>query len=77
MITVSKGTLKQKIHEYFQKVEETGEEIIVTHQEIPVLKISPFPKSKQVDEIFADIRGKIKYNGDVMAPETAEWEALC
>jgi antitoxin (DNA-binding transcriptional repressor) of toxin-antitoxin stability system len=73
MITVSKGTLQKKVQEYFRKVEESGEEIIVTSNKIPVIKIAPIKKTRNVDDVFADIRGKIKYYKDILTPETEEW----
>ncbi|HCE45307.1 MAG TPA: prevent-host-death protein [Lentisphaeria bacterium] len=74
MVTVSKGVLKAKMLEYFRRVERTGEEIIVTDHRTPVLRISPIKtKKRTVDEVFKDLRGKVKYYDDVMKPETEEW----
>jgi PIN domain nuclease of toxin-antitoxin system len=36
MIAVSKVVLKERMKEYFKKVEESGEELIVYQNEIPV-----------------------------------------
>ena len=38
---VSKGVLKAKMLEYFRRVDETGEELIVTNNNVPTLKITP------------------------------------
>jgi prevent-host-death family protein len=74
MITVSKGVLKAKMLEYFRRVERTGEEIIVTDHKVPVLKIQSLKDRKySVDEVFADIRGKVKISEDIMKPDTEEW----
>ncbi len=73
MITVSKGTLQKRVQEYFRKVEEKGEEIIVTRNKVPVIRITPLKKTRNVDDVFADIRGKIKYHKDILTPETEEW----
>ena len=73
MISVSKEVLRQKMNEYFQKVEESGEELVVTQDEIPLVKIMPVKKGKSVKEVFADVQGNIKYHGDIMEPETDEW----
>jgi antitoxin (DNA-binding transcriptional repressor) of toxin-antitoxin stability system len=70
---VSKGELKAKMLEYFRKVEKTGEELIVTDNRIPVLKVLPIKKKKNVEEVFAKIQGKVKYNEDILTPETEEW----
>jgi antitoxin (DNA-binding transcriptional repressor) of toxin-antitoxin stability system len=74
MITVSKGVLKAKMLEYFRRIERTGEEIVVTDHKVPVLKIQSIKDRKYtVDEVFADLRGKVKISEDIMKPETEEW----
>jgi len=76
MATISKGQLKAKMLEYFRTVEKTGEELIVTNNRIPVLKVIPINKGKDVSVVFADIRGKVKYHEDILAPETNEWNEV-
>ena len=73
MITVSKGTLQKNVHEYIRRVEERGEEIIVTSNKVPVIRITPLKKARNVNDLFADIRGKVKYHKDILIPETEEW----
>ena len=73
MITVSKGTLQKNVHEYIRRVEERGEEIIVTSNKVPVIRITPLKKARNVNDLFADIRGKVKYYKDILIPETEEW----
>ena len=74
MITVSKGVLKAKMLEYFRRIEKTGEEIVVTDHRTPVIRINPIKtKKRTVDEVFKDLRGKVKYYDDIMKPETEEW----
>lgn len=76
MITVSQGRLKTRMQEYFQKVEKFGEELVVTNNNIPILRIVPIKKKGRVKDVFADIRGTVKYSGDLMKPETEEWGDL-
>lgn len=76
MIAVSKVALKERMNEYFQKVEESGEELVVYQNEIPVLKIIPFKRGKTAKELFADVQGTIKYHGDILEPESEEWGEL-
>ncbi|MEI6421468.1 MAG: prevent-host-death protein [Lentisphaerota bacterium] len=74
MITVSKSVLKSKMLEYFRRVECTGEEIIVTDHKVPVLKIQSLKDRKYtVDEVFSDLRGKVKISEDIMKADTEEW----
>lgn len=73
METVSKGILKAKMLEYFRHVEQTGEELIVTNNNIPTLKVIPIKKKKSVLEVFSDLRGKVHIDDSIMDPDTAEW----
>jgi antitoxin (DNA-binding transcriptional repressor) of toxin-antitoxin stability system len=73
MISVSKGVLKSKILEYFRNVEHTGQELIVTDNRKPVLKIIPYKEKKSLKDVFSQYQGKIKYNAPVNEPETEEW----
>jgi antitoxin (DNA-binding transcriptional repressor) of toxin-antitoxin stability system len=74
MITVAKSVLKAKMLEYFRKVEKTGEELIVTDNRVPVLRVIPLRKITSPDEVFSDVRGKVSYSGDITEPESSEWE---
>ena len=73
MLKVSKGKLKAKMLAYFRQVEETGEELIVLSNNTPTLRIIPIKKNQSVDEIFADLRGKVDIDDSIMIPETIEW----
>ena len=70
---VSKGVLKAKMLEYFRRVEETGEELIVTNNNVPTLKITPIQKKERAEEIFANLRGRVSIDDSIMKPETEEW----
>ncbi len=71
--TVSKGVLKAKMLEYFRQVEESGEELVVTDNGRPVAKIVPIRVKTSAAEAFADVRGRVVYHEDVVAPTTDEW----
>lgn len=73
METVSKGMLKARMLEYFRRVEETGNELIVTDNNRPVLRIVPIRRRVPAAELFADVRGRVVYKEDVLAPTTDEW----
>lgn len=73
MITVSKNVLKAKMLEYFRRVEDEGEELIVTHNQVPVLKVVPLRAKQTAEEAFGDMRGKVKLEGDLTEPTTDEW----
>ena len=73
MNTVSKSQLKAHMLEYFRKVEETGEELVVTSRSKPTLKVVPIATKKSVDEIFSGIRKVVQIHGDLSEPETEAW----
>lgn len=72
MITVAKDVLEAKALEYLKHVEETGETLIVTNQDEPVLKVESIRHRASFLDTFSDIHGKLKgRDEDVLAPETA------
>lgn len=73
MPTVSKSALKARMLEYFRRVEETGEELVVTDNNVPVLRIVPVRHRRPASETFADVRGRVRYLEDVLTPTTDEW----
>lgn len=73
MERVSKSALKARMLEYFRRVEETGEELVVTDNNEPVIRIVPIRKRRPASEVFADVRGRPVYHEDLLEPTTAEW----
>lgn len=74
MDPVSKSALKARMLEYFRKVEESGEELVVTDNNVPVLRIVPIRRRISADSLFADVRGRVVYHEDPVAPTTDEWD---
>jgi antitoxin (DNA-binding transcriptional repressor) of toxin-antitoxin stability system len=75
-VKVAKGQLKARMLEYFRKVEETGEELIVTDHRKPVLRVSPYTEKRPLDDVFADVRGHLTAKEPLDAPLTEEWGDL-
>jgi prevent-host-death family protein len=73
MNSVSKSALKAKMLEYFRRVEETGEELIVTDNNQPTLRIVPIRRRTPAAVTFADVRGKVSYGEDVLTATSDEW----
>ena len=74
MNVISKSKLKAKMLEIFRQLEASGEELIVTDQGRPVLKIISIKKEASVAEVFGDIQGKVSYLEDINTPSLSEWE---
>lgn len=70
---ISKSQLKSKLLEILREVESENMEVIVTDRGKPVAKISKFQTAPTTEELFQDVRGRIKYFEDVCASTTLEW----
>ena len=76
MPSISKSKLKANMLRIFRDIEQTGEELIVTDRNQPVLRIQPIAQKKTVEEEFGTLQGKVIYRQDINAPTTDEWEDL-
>ena len=72
MRTISKSKLKSKLLEFLRLV-ESGEEIIVTDRGKAVVKISRYGNTPSTEELFREMRGKVKYFEDLTTSTTEEW----
>lgn len=70
---MSKTALKARMLEYFRRVEETGEELVVTDNDVPVLRVVPIRRRRTASEVFAHARGHVVYHEDVLAPTGRRW----
>jgi prevent-host-death family protein len=73
MLTISKSKLKAQMLKIFREIEETGEEVIITDNNRPVLRIVPIVQKKSVEELFAPYQGKVLYYEDINTPTINEW----
>lgn len=76
MITISKSKLKTHMLQVFRQIEQTGEEVIVTDNNRPVLRIQPYTRKPGVDEVFSPYRGKMVLNEDPDTPTAEEWSEI-
>jgi len=76
MKTVDKSQLKANLLEFLQLVELEGEEILVMDGNKPVVRISQYEKTVSTEELFKDMRGKIKYFEHLTTPTTEEWQEV-
>lgn len=68
MKTIDKSQLTAQLLELLRLVELEGEEILVMDGTKPVVIISQYEKSLSTEELFKDMRGKVKYFEDLTAP---------
>ena len=76
MKTIDKSQLTAQLLEILRLVELEGEEILVMDGTKPVVIISQYEKSLSTEELFKDMRGKVKYFEDLTAPTTEEWQEV-
>ena len=72
-VTISKDELKARMLEIFREVEESGQELIVTDNGKPVLKITPIKEKATVEEVFGKYFGQVIYHEDINTPTIDEW----
>ena len=73
MTSISKSKLKANMLRVFREIEESGEELIVTDHNRPVLRIQPIAGKRSAEEVFGALQGKVIYHEDINTPTTDEW----
>ncbi|MHC5597835.1 MAG: type II toxin-antitoxin system Phd/YefM family antitoxin [Nostoc sp.] len=76
MKSISKSEFKSQLLEFLQLVESEGEEIVITDRGKPVVKISKYAQAPSTEELFGEMRGKVKYFDDLTTPTSEEWPQL-
>jgi len=72
--TVSKSQFKTHSLEYFRKIEQTGEELVITDHGRPVLKVVPYVGDPE--ECFQGLRNAVlKYDAPLEPVGVEDWEA--
>ena len=68
MDTISKSHLKAHMLRIFREIERSGNELIVTDNSRPVLKIMPFKNTQTVETLFDSFHGQVVYSGNLNGP---------
>jgi antitoxin (DNA-binding transcriptional repressor) of toxin-antitoxin stability system len=76
MVTISKSVLKARMLEFFRRIEQTGEELVVTSNGVPVLKVVPYRVPVSIREVFGDLDGEVEYHADILESTTDEWSEV-
>ena len=74
MLTISKSKLKANMLRVFREIEASGEELIVTDRNKPVLRIQRIGSKGTVQDVFGSIEGRVVYREDINAPTIDEWQ---
>ncbi|NJD38616.1 MAG: type II toxin-antitoxin system prevent-host-death family antitoxin [Geobacter sp.] len=74
-LALSKSQFKPHALDYFRRVEQNGDEIIITDHGRPVLKVVPYVADPE--EPFRGLRNTVlRYEEPLEPVGAAEWEAL-
>lgn len=72
---VSKSQFKPHSLEYFRRIEQTGEELIITDHGRPVLKVVPY--AEDAEECLRGLRNTVlQYDAPLEPVGVDAWEAL-
>lgn len=72
--TISKSQFKPRSLEYFRRIEQTGEELVITDHGRPVLKIIPY--QEDVEACFRGLRSTVlRYEEPLEPVDEKDWEA--
>jgi prevent-host-death family protein len=66
MKEIRASVFKSRCLTIMDKVQSTGEPVIITKRGIPIVKIMPVPAAEE--DIFGFMAGKIKVVGDIESP---------
>lgn len=70
---ISKARFKPQALEYFRRVQQTGEEIILTDHGRPAIRITRFRPQER--DPFRALRGSVKRYDDPERPIDEAWDA--
>lgn len=74
-LAVSKSQFKPHSLEYFRRIEQTGEELVITDHGRPVLKVVPYVAD--TESCFRGLRNTVlQYDAPLEPVGKDEWEAL-
>ena len=60
----------------FREIEESGQELIVTDNNRPVLRIVPIAQTHTVAELFGQWQGQLLINEELNTPSLDEWREV-
>jgi hypothetical protein len=73
---ITKTQFKDQFDQLLDKLNKDNEEIVIIDNGNPLFKVLKYTKSVSTTELFAPLRGKVKYYEDLTTPTTEEWEEV-
>lgn len=76
-LIVSKSKFKAKALEYFRMVQTTGNPVLVSHNEDPVIQVSLYNPTNSQKDLFKKLSNAITYLGDIESPVGVnDWKVI-
>lgn len=72
--TIKASEFKAKCLKLIDKVSVSGEELVITKNQKPVAKLTPY--TKKPASLYGIYEDKIKITGNIIAPTGVEWNAM-
>ena len=69
------GEFKAKCLRLMDRVQQTGNEIVITKHGKPVAKLSPLKSKGLRKSYFGFLKGKLVIKGDIVGPSGEVWDA--
>jgi prevent-host-death family protein len=73
---ITKSQFKNQFESILDRLNQGHEEIIIVDNGEPLFRISRYEKRQGTTELFAPLRGKVKYYEDLLMSTTDEWEEI-
>lgn len=71
--TVPAGKFKSECLKIMDDVKSSGQEIVITKRNIPIVRMTPYTETKSL--LFGALQGSVKIEGDIIAPIDEDWDA--
>jgi prevent-host-death family protein len=71
---IKASEFKAKCLRLMDEVRDTGKEIIISKNGIPVSKLVPIKKKPKT--LFGSHKGQVTTEGDIVSPLDVEWDAM-
>ncbi len=73
---ITKIQFKNQFESILESLSQNNEDIIIIDNGKPLFKVSKYQKSLSTVELFAPLRGKVKYYEDLTTPTINEWSEV-
>jgi antitoxin (DNA-binding transcriptional repressor) of toxin-antitoxin stability system len=70
---ITKTQFKDQLDSLLDRLNNDNEEIVITDNGKPLFKVLKYHESVSTSELFAPLRGRVKYYEDLTTPTTEEW----